>query len=125
VQTGRKCYLPLTDQFYPPISIGGSPPTKGRPVKRKEQPTIDDCRKAYWAACARYEGHRTDPYSTWRQINDAAADVAIARDAWLTACQHAPRIFSSTLDRRLDAARSVCSETGEDVTWVANYAKRK
>lgn len=86
--------------------------------------TIDECRTAYWDACAQYEDVKRDRYSTYWQINAAAVAVAHWRNQWVKAVERSHRREIGRAAQRADAVAAVCAETGEDVVWVLNHAKR-
>lgn len=86
--------------------------------------SVDECRTAYWEACALYEEVRRDRFSTYWQINAAANAVAHWRNEWIKAVRRKEGAKRDPKSAYLDAVRGVCSETGEDVQWVLNHAKR-
>jgi len=92
-------------------------------AKRKEQPTLEDCRKAYWTCIERYEEKRTDAYSTWTQIQEAADAVATARNIWIARCEAVDKNTPKHL-RRAVAQRTFCAATGEDLEWVRQFARK-
>lgn len=50
--------------------------------KANYQPTIEECKDAYWNAIDAYTAIREDQYSTWWQLRDAAAAVADCKADW-------------------------------------------
>lgn len=86
--------------------------------------SIEECRANYWDAIAQYEEVRRDAYSTYWQINTAAVAVAHWRNEWIKAIRRKEGARRDPKAAHLDAVRGVCSETGEDVQWVLNHARK-
>lgn len=49
-------------------------------------PTAEEARRAYWAACERWQAVKDDPYSDYNQMRDAAKEVSLAKQMWEKAC---------------------------------------
>lgn len=44
--------------------------------------TAEEARRAYWAACEKWQAVKDDPYSDYRQMHTAALEVKNARLTW-------------------------------------------
>jgi len=87
--------------------------------------SVDECRTAYWEACAIYEATRSDAYSNYTQIGAAAKDVERWRKEWVKAVQRQRQRIDPTATNVVHAIEAVCAETGEDVLWVAHRFNKR
>lgn len=79
--------------------------------QRKEQPTIESARRAYWEAIEHWDYIRREPDSTWWQLRDAAQDVENRKADWEAACFHATPSFLPRQQRRYEARLMIVEET--------------
>lgn len=73
----------------------------------KYQPTLKEARASYWESVAKWDEVRHDTMSTWRQMGDAAHEVAAARRVWEDAAARAQDADLGMKERRRLAALAV------------------